>query len=203
MEIMQHAARETVIHYHHQKITVGETDFVETVLPIILLLEKGEIKKVEFHTHDATLLFEMLKACYDKFIVAAGGLVKNKKGALLLIFRNGKWDLPKGKIEKDETSAEGALREVQEETGLKRLKLLSEFQRTYHTYTQNEKRILKETVWYLMQTDDKVTTPQLEEGITKTEWMAPADSATVFANTYDNILLLLKAFYNSAKEKVA
>ncbi len=200
---MQQAARETIIHYHNQKITVEETDFVETVLPIILLLEKGEIKKVEFHTHDADLLFEKLKACYDKFIIAAGGLVKNKKGALLLIFRNGKWDLPKGKIEKDETYSEGALREVQEETGLKKLRLLSEFQRTYHTYTQNEKRILKETVWYLMQADDKATTPQLEEGITKTEWVPAADSAKVLANTYENILLLLKAFYQPAKEKAA
>lgn len=193
--------RETVIHYDNQKTTVDETRFVETVLPLILLLEKRVIKKIEFRTQDATLLFEKLKACYDKFIVAAGGLVKNKKGALLLIFRNGKWDLPKGKIEKDETYAEGALREVQEETGLKRLKLLSEFQRTYHTYTQNEKRILKETVWYLMQSEEKGTTPQLDEGITKTEWITAADSATVFANTYENILLLLKAFYNPAKEK--
>ncbi len=203
MEIMQHAACETVMQYDNQKIILAETDFAETVLPIILLLEKGKIHKVEFHTDDAALLFEKLKACYDKFIVAAGGLVKNKKGELLLIFRNGKWDLPKGKIEKDETYSEGALREVQEETGLKKLKLLLEFQRTYHTYIQNEKRILKETVWYLMQAEDKSTTPQLEEGITKTEWIAAADAAKVFTNTYKNILLLLKTFYHPAKERTA
>lgn len=186
-----------------KKTTVDENTFTATVLPVLLLVENGVEKKVKFYAHNTALIFEKLKTCYDSYLVAAGGLVKNRNGKLLVIFRNGKWDLPKGKVEKNESCAEGALREVREETGLKKLQLISEFQRTHHTYIQNDKRILKQTVWYLMQAEDNTTVPQTEEGITQVEWITSSDSATVFANTHESILLLLKNFFSPEKKSTA
>ena len=130
-----------------------------------------------------------------KIIEAAGGLVRNERGEILMMMRNGKWDLPKGKTEKMETHLHAALREVEEETGLENLKAKTAIRftpfkqkATLHTYTLNKKRILKYTFWFLMDArSEQKLTPQKEEGITKTEWVDVTHLSKYLKNTYGNI----------------
>jgi len=107
-----------------------------------------------------------------KIIEAAGGLVQNPAGELLFIYRRGSWDLPKGKIDKGEDPPTAAIREVQEETGIKNVIILKPVGDTWHTYRSKKgKRILKRTHWFLMQTTDEELKPQQEEDIEIAVWL--------------------------------
>lgn len=106
-----------------------------------------------------------------RIVEAAGGVVFNKNKEILLIFRRGNWDLPKGKIDPGETTEKAALREVMEETGLRDVRLKRPFCTTYHIYQGMEKkRILKPVYWYKMRSDDKNLRPQKSEDIDKAVW---------------------------------
>jgi 8-oxo-dGTP pyrophosphatase MutT (NUDIX family) len=121
-------------------------------------------------------------------IEAAGGVVYNDKDQLLMIFRNEKWDLPKGKLEVDENIKECAVREVEEECGVDNLKIISELLSTYHTYKLNGKAILKRTFWFKMHTNyNQELVPQDKEGITRVEWVNKEDIPNKLNNTYGNI----------------
>ena len=122
-----------------------------------------------------------------KSILAAGGLVK-KDHHYLFIYRNGKWDLPKGKLENNEDYAECALREVEEECGIKDLVIEHKLIQTYHTYSMNGKMVLKETHWYLMNSSySGVFFPQTEEGIEKVEWRSKNDNPELMKNSFSSI----------------
>jgi len=124
-------------------------------------------------------------------IYAGGGLVKNKKGEILFIFRNLKWDLPKGKTEKGEDIETTAIREVEEETGVLGLEITNTLPITYHIFRRNGSYRLKVTHWFEMITDhDEALIPQLEEDITKVEWKSPEDAKEALKNSYANIRLL-------------
>ena len=111
--------------------------------PIIDLLEKSrKYNRVVIISDDLDKLWHDFQAIY-KHIGAAGGVVKNDKGEVLMIFRRDSWDLPKGKIDDGESPEEAAVREIQEETGLKDVKLGEFLCHTYHTYEMKGKRILK------------------------------------------------------------
>ncbi|MGY8952763.1 MAG: NUDIX domain-containing protein [Flavobacteriales bacterium] len=127
------------------------------------------------------------------FIEAAGGLVRNENKELLTIFRNGVWDLPKGKVEKGELIEEAAVREVEEETGVKIHKHYADsIQKVYHVYSLKKKLVLKETSWFIMSAKSMILLPQREEGITKVCWMSELDLEKIFAiNTYLSIKILL------------
>lgn len=106
------------------------------------------------------------------YIPAAGGLVVNTSGQALLIYRRNSWDLPKGKVDEGETMEEAAVREVKEETGLVDVQLQQSLGTTYHTYREKrEKRILKETFWYVMRTSNDKLIPQAEEDIEQAVWV--------------------------------
>ena len=134
-----------------------------------------------------------------KVIEAAGGLVKNKNNELLFIRRMGKWDLPKGKIEKGESLEQAALREVEEETGLKELILEEFLNNTFHIYTErNGEKILKTTYWFKMTyVGNSQPIPQKEEGISevsfKNEEMIINE---VMRMTFENIRLILDDYWN-------
>jgi 8-oxo-dGTP pyrophosphatase MutT (NUDIX family) len=120
-------------------------------------------------------------------ILAAGGLVINNRNELLMIFRRGKWDLPKGKLDDGETIEACALREVQEETGLKKINLGQLVGITFHEYfnTYTQKQTLKETHWYKMQVSgDEALVPQTEEQIELIEWVAKDAMADKLTNSY-------------------
>jgi 8-oxo-dGTP pyrophosphatase MutT (NUDIX family) len=121
--------------------------------------------------------------------VAAGGVVHEPGGNILVIFRRGKWDLPKGKLDADETPEQAAIREVEEECGIHGLSLGRLVQVTFHTYTEKKKSILKKTFWYSMDYDGReLPVPQEEEDIEAVEWMSPEEvRSKVFANTYRSV----------------
>ena len=121
-------------------------------------------------------------------IKAAGGLVKNERKEYLFIYRNDKWDLPKGKIEKGEKIAECAVREVEEECGIKVKKLGKKIGKTYHAYIYRGEVVLKKSYWYKMRCEgfDKLK-PQKEEGITDARWLTPEKMGIVIKNTFPSI----------------
>ncbi|NRA94034.1 MAG: NUDIX domain-containing protein, partial [Psychroserpens sp.] len=105
-------------------------------------------------------------------VIAGGGKVINDKGEILFIFRNNKWDLPKGKAERKETIENTAVREVEEETGVKGIHLVKPLETTYHIFKRNGKHKIKITYWFEMSTSySGKLFPQEDEGITKVEWL--------------------------------
>ena len=124
-------------------------------------------------------------------------MVENDQHGILFIFRRGKWDLPKGKIDEGETPEQAALREVGEECGLKELELGALIATTFHTYLLKDKRILKKTFWYEMSSDSKVElVPQTEEDIEKVAWMTEGQiKSAVFSNTYPSVKSVLEDFF--------
>ncbi len=127
------------------------------------------------------------------YVEAAGGLVKNLQGEILFIYRFGKWDLPKGKIEKSETKNDAALREVQEETGLKEIEITHPLPSTFHIFDHKGKKVLKRTYWFeMLYTGTAEPIPQLEEDITKAIWISPGNLDQILQNTYASVKGLLK-----------
>lgn len=151
--------------------------------PIIDSLEKTKkYNRVVVYSNDIAALWHDFQEIY-KIIGAAGGVVKNDKNEVLMIFRLGVWDLPKGKIDKGETPEIAAVREIQEETGLNEVELGDFLCHTYHTYTMKEKRILKKTWWYKMSTPEMTLIPQTSEDIEEATWV----ELTSFLNTKPTI----------------
>jgi 8-oxo-dGTP pyrophosphatase MutT (NUDIX family) len=136
------------------------------------------------------------KAFWKKFILiqAGGGFVQNEREELLLMVRRGKWDLPKGKLDKGESLEQCAIREVKEETGLGSVKLKKFLLVTYHTYDESGKHFLKESHWFRMTAGgDQQLIPQKSEQITKLQWTAEKEIMPLAKNTYPSILDIIKA----------
>jgi len=123
--------------------------------------------------------------------VAAGGVVTNEKGKVLFIYRNDKWDLPKGKLDKGESIEKCAIREVEEETGVSGLEIENFLRTTYHILKRNGKPKLKEVHWYAMKTEYKGKLKgQKNEGIVKVKWKGPKKIKEALENSYLNIKIL-------------
>ena len=132
-----------------------------------------------------------------KTINAAGGLVQNPQGEFLFIYRRGKWDLPKGKVDKGEAIEAAALREVREECGIENLRIVRLLKKTYHTYMLKNRIISKETYWYLMKTNwEKKPIPQTEEDITQAIWVDKNKMEELLEHTYENIREVVREFKN-------
>ena len=158
---------------------------------VIKDLNKTSLKEVRLiGTDETTLLKTFLKKLPN--VIAGGGKVINKKGDILFIYRNDKWDLPKGKIEGKESIEETSLREVEEETGVKGLKITKPLETTYHIFKRNGKHKIKITYWFEMTSDyDGKLEPQENEGITKVEWLNPVKTMEAMENSYANIKILV------------
>ena len=177
---------------------VKETDFQFFLLEstditkLVTNMFNNKIKKCYLYYPDEKIILRKLK---EKIPVqrAGGGLVYNKKGEVLFIFRNGKWDLPKGGKEKREKMKLTAMREVEEETGVNGLVITKKLQKTYHIFKRNGIYKLKITQWYEMKTDfDGIPVGQLEEGIEKVAWLDPEQIAEALKNSYENIKLVFE-----------
>ena len=145
------------------------------------------------------IFHEDIDFCFTEFctlftvIEAAGGLVKAPDNKILVINRRGFWDLPKGKLELQEKPERGAMREVEEECGLQNLRLSSLIETTFHTYTIEDKNILKKTYWFEMLHDgNQIPVPQLQEDITEAKWINKSNLSDVTKNTYLSIIEVLK-----------
>ena len=133
-------------------------------------------------------------------IIAAGGIVVNPNKEILWIFRRGFWDLPKGKLDPNESIEACAIREVMEETGISNLVLgdliLTTKHQYYDTYLNTE--VEKTTYWYQMTTDTiQEGVPQTEEDIEAIAWVKKADLAPYLAKTYENINQVMEVFLTS------
>jgi 8-oxo-dGTP pyrophosphatase MutT (NUDIX family) len=175
-----------------------ETDFQLFLLEsvdieqVIVKMFQNKIQKAYLYYPDEKAILKKVK---EKIPVckAGGGLVYNKTGDVLFIFRNGKWDLPKGGIEKGEAIEDTAIREVEEETGVTNLKITHKLQKTYHVFKRGGKYKLKVTHWYEMRTDFTGTPkPQANEGIEKVAWLGPEQIKEALNNSYENIKLLFE-----------
>ncbi len=169
----------------------------KTTLEIAIdILENTSVKDVNVYGDNLEEIWESFKSLM-KSIEAAGGVVWNEEKKLLFIKRLGKWDLPKGKLEKGESLEEASIREVEEETNLNNLELLQALTTTYHVYTErNNQKVLKSTHWFEMNFKGKDTAkPQTEEGITEVSWKALDEiEKEVYPNTFQNIKLILTEF---------
>ena len=133
------------------------------------------------------LNWESFKSNYQ-LVEAAGGLVRNPSGEILFIHRNGMWDLPKGKLEEEESIENCAVREVAEECGIEEPTILRPLRTTYHTYQLKGKRILKPTYWFLMKSsDESLLIPQTEEGITEVKWVSEKDATHLLTRSFGSI----------------
>lgn len=159
---------------------------------VIRKLNNSSLKKAYLvHKNEEKLLKKFLKKAPN--VVAGGGKVYNDKGKVLFIFRNGKWDLPKGKIEKKESIEETAIREVEEETGVKGLEIVKPLETTYHIFKRRGRYRIKITYWFEMKTSfDGKLYPQEKEGITKVKWLGKKKIKKALKNSYANIKILVE-----------
>lgn len=140
------------------------------------LMLSTSVNGVIFSAKNAAALKELFFSNF-KLVVAAGGVVQNENHHVLMIYRRGKWDLPKGKADKGESIEQTALREVTEETGAADLQITGKISLytwqqpcTYHCYLEREKKIIKATHWFDMRCPDQALVPQAEENIEMAVW---------------------------------
>ena len=166
---------------------------IKKLLNIVREKPLKKLSSLTFVTEGADILEGYIKSDF-KIVKAAGGLVM-KEGKILLMYRLGKWDFPKGKLEKMEKSSEGALREVEEECNIK-VAIDSKIVSTWHTYTLNGSRILKRTKWYAMTClDDSKMKPQVEESIEQLIWVGPEMAEKLLASTYHSIRFVFEKYF--------
>ena len=159
---------------------------------IISALKSKKTKGIYLYNANQDKLRKKLLKIFS-FVEAAGGLVEHQSGEFLFIFRNDKWDLPKGKVEKKEILIDAAVREVMEETGVKDLIIKKHLNHTFHLFSRNGKYKLKKTYWYLMTTTyNGNLEPQFDEGIVKAEWKNKEEIPDLMENAYQNIKILLE-----------
>jgi 8-oxo-dGTP pyrophosphatase MutT (NUDIX family) len=177
-----------------------ETDFQLFLLEsvdieqLIIKMFNNKINKAYLYHPDEK---EILNKVKEKIPVkkAGGGLVYNKKGEVLFIFRNGKWDLPKGGCDKGEEIEDCSIREVEEETGVNDLKITKKLQKTYHVFKRNGVYRLKTTHWFEMTTTfEGMPVPEVNEGIEKVAWLNQEQIKEALTNSYENIKLLFEEF---------
>ncbi len=162
---------------------------------LIKKINNGELIYVNLYHKNAEKLEQFLRKKLP-FVEAAGGLVYNQKKEILFIYRNDRWDLPKGHIDKGESYEAAAIREVEEETGVKGLEVKRFISKTYHVFKRNGKFKIKATFWYEMYTEyDGELVPQSNEGIKKVKWKNFEKSQKALTKSYENIKLLFPKEY--------
>lgn len=161
------------------------------IVKVIRKLNTTSLSEVRLiHKNQDKLIKKFLKKLPN--VIAGGGKVYNDKGEILFIYRNDKWDLPKGKTERNETIEETSIREVTEETGVDGLKITKPLDITYHIFKRNGRYKIKITYWFEMKTSfDGNLYAQEEEGITKVEWLNSDQAKKALQNSYANIKLLV------------
>lgn len=155
-------------------------------------LQNKHLDALVFNALDSDI--DVFEKFYSSFInvYAAGGLISDELDRTLMIYRYYKWDLPKGRIEKGEDRKDAAIRESEEETGVRDLSIIKKLQPTYHLFSHFSTEYLKTTFWYKMKTDSKQRlTPQLEEHIEIARWMNKHEQSEALKNTYPSIIELM------------
>lgn len=182
--------------HHDDAVFIDELN-LHTVKSMIHEMQKPAVHAGVFFHND----LEALKHDFFKkftLIKAGGGFVLNEHGQVLMMFRRGKWDLPKGKLDKNESAEEGAIRETEEETGLKNITLVAPLITTYHTYHEGTRYMLKESTWFRMKVNgEQKLIPQTTEQITKLEWVSKDDLKEYKKNSFPSVVDVLDAGFQS------
>ena len=182
--------------HHDDAVFIDELN-LHTIKSMIHEMQDPSVHAGVFFHKD---LKELKDAFFKKFtlIKAAGGFVLNENNEVLMMFRRGKWDLPKGKMDKKETFEECAIRETEEETGLKDIKLISPLITTYHTYHEGSRYALKETKWFTMKVNgEQKLIPQAAEQITSLEWVGKNDLQKYLQNSFPSVNDVLVAGFSA------
>lgn len=200
------------VYYDNKKISIGSNTGETTQNQVLVNYEnrnsetlkvaiqdflKPDNKKSLFvQTNSISDVFEELKKEFY-FIEAAGGLIQNKD-KYLFIKRLGKWDLPKGKLDKGETIEHATIRECEEECAVTGLTILNSLPETYHIYEYKKCHALKVSYWFHMETSsNKELKPQTEENIEEVRWLSVDEvKSIVLKNTYITIEKLVKHFFS-------
>ena len=187
-ELKKKSSQQNVLFINDEKLIIVD-DILDELnkdkIEVIIFVDEIEKVKAKLFAHFTN-------------IAAAGGVVQNEKKELLFIFRRGKWDLPKGKLEKKETVEICAAREIEEETGVKDLVLKHKIGETYHIYEENKKQILKTSHWfYFISQGKQKTAAQTEEDIVEVKWIHTSNIKEPMANTYQNIKHILSKFFDT------
>ena len=162
-----------------------------SVAQIIKALKSSKNRKVFLYHKDIEKLWKSFKKKFP-IVEAAGGLVERTDNKLLFIFRNNKWDLPKGGVEKKELIIEAAQREVTEETGVSDLIVQKQLSETFHIFKKGKRFRLKKTYWFKMSTSYMgETVPQIEEGIKKIEWVSKEKIDEILNDAFENIRIIV------------
>lgn len=185
--------------FYKDKVIIFKSDFKEYSIKDVIFSNKPKISSLiedierrEFIvvvSNKTRKAFKHFKNSF-KHIKAAGGVVTNKSGEVLMIYRNDRWDLPKGKKESNEKKRECAIREVQEETGIDNIIISGKKYKTLHIYNTYGKWEMKKTFWYPMQYlgDEVVFKPQTEEGISECRWVKPEEMEEYIKGSYTTII---------------
>ena len=170
-----------------------------SVTQIIKALKSSKNSRVFLYHKDMDKLWKGFKKKFP-IVEAAGGLVKRTDNKLLFIFRNNKWDLPKGGVEKKELIIDAAKREVTEETGVADIIVEKKISETYHIFKKDKRFRLKKTYWFKMSTTYMgKTNPQTEEGIEKTKWVSNKNIEDILNDAFENIrIIVLEVLKNDA-----
>lgn len=183
---------------NHVWVSHARVADLNTVLDLIDSKVPIGLRSLTITVDDYPEIKDFLKKKY-KIVKAAGGLVR-KKDRFLLIYRQKKWDLPKGKKESGERSRQTAVREVEEECNVK-VKLGKKISTTWHTYTMNKRAMLKKTKWYSMDlVDDSRMKPSLEEDIEDVRWMNQKEVYHALENSYNSIRFVFEQYYGQVEK---
>lgn len=178
--------------HHDDAVFIDELN-LHTVKSMIHEMQESSVHAGVFFHPD---LDELRQSFFKKFtlVKAAGGFVLNENDQVLMMFRRGNWDLPKGKLDKNEGAEQGAIRETEEETGVKNIILMDPLVKTYHTYHEGTRFMLKETQWFRMKVKgEQELIPQTSEQITKLEWVNKDDLEEYKKNSFPSVVDVLEA----------
>lgn len=179
----------------------AETPSIKSVSSFVQYLHKKSSMQADYILHSSNVK-ELKKRLFSQYqiIKAAGGIVVNEQNEILLIYRRGFWDLPKGKIDAGETKRQAAIREVEEEVGISNLEIVNPLELfynkkkvTYHTYRYKRQKTIKASYWYIMKTHKQPLIPQKEEDIEQAKWVKPKEIKTYLPIAYPAIRDVLQS----------
>ena len=190
------APPDVAVREHWLLVNASAADEVQRA---IAALQRPTVEGVMLFSADG---FDAWRAFCDahQLVIAAGGAVQDERGRLLVIHRRGHWDLPKGKLDAGETSAVAAVREVQEECGLRTLRIVEALPCTWHTYTEKGREKLKRTDWYRMRASStEPLVAQHEEDIDEARWATREELSAIIAGSYPSLRVVFEAWLHAGR----